>query len=102
MPKISLTVAHKLGVEEARRRIGHLVAETREEFGDKITDLQESWNGNVDTYQFRAMGFNIDGTIEARADAVSIEVHFPWAALPFKGRVESELLKHATALLQRD
>ncbi|HWD19638.1 MAG TPA: polyhydroxyalkanoic acid system family protein [Verrucomicrobiae bacterium] len=100
MPKINLTVAHDLGVEEAKSRISRLVAETRTEFGGKITELQESWNGHVETYSFRAMGFAVHGTIEAQPKAVLIELNFPWTALPFKAKVESELLKHASALLR--
>ena len=99
MPKINLNLPHNLGVEEAKRRVSHLVAETREEFGHMITDLQESWNGNMETFSFRAMGFAVNGTIEAQAAAVLIQMHIPLAALPFKSRVESELRKHAEALL---
>ncbi len=99
MPKINLVIPHTLGVEEAKRRISRLVAETRDEFGHMISDLEESWNGNVETFRFRAMAFAVHGTIEAQPAAVLIELHYPFAAIPFKGRVESELLKHARALL---
>ena len=99
MPKINLTLSHNLGTEEAKRRVNHLVAETRTKFGDVISDVEESWNGNVQTFRFRAMGFAVNGTIEAQPSAVLIQMHLPFAALPFKGRVESELSKHAKALL---
>jgi hypothetical protein len=99
MPKISLTLPHTLGAEEAKRRVNHLVAETRVKFGDVISDVEESWNGSVQTFRFRAMGFAVNGTIEAQASAVLIQMQLPLAAFPFKSRVESELSKHAKELL---
>jgi len=95
MPKIHLTLPHSLSVEEAKHRVAHLIAETRVEFSDVISDVEESWNGDIETFRFRAMGFTVTGTIEAQPSAVVIQMHLPFAALPFKGRVEAELSKHA-------
>jgi len=64
-----------------------------------ITDLEESWSGHTDTFRFRAMGFSVNGTIEAEAAAVVIDMHIPLAALPFKSKVESKLRQHAAELL---
>jgi hypothetical protein len=99
MPKIKLSVPHQLGQDEAKSRVTKLVAESRVKFGSNISDVQESWAGNVDTFSFRAMGFSVDGRLDVQPAAVDIELNFPWAAVPFKGRVESEILKHARELL---
>jgi hypothetical protein len=99
MPKIQLNLPHTLGAEEAKRRVNHLIAETRVKFSNVISDVQESWTGNVDTFQFRAMGFAVTGTIDAQPAVVLIQMQIPLAALPFKGRIEAELSKHAKELL---
>jgi hypothetical protein len=99
MPKINLSLPHNLGVEEAKRRVNHLIADTRVKFSHMISDVEESWNGDVETFRFRAMGFAVNGTIEAQPNAVAIQMHLPLAALPLKSRVESELIKHARELL---
>jgi hypothetical protein len=99
MPKITLTVPHQLGQDEAKSRISKLLADTRAQFGNKITDVEEAWTGNTDAFRFRAMGFTIDGQLEVQPAGVRIDINLPWAALPFKSRVESEILKHARALL---
>jgi hypothetical protein len=99
MPKINLSLPHNLGAEEAKRRVVHLVGETRVKFSHMISDVEESWNGNVETFRFRVMGMAVTGTIEAQAAAVAIQMQIPLAALPFKSRVEADLLKHAKELL---
>jgi len=99
MPKIIQNFPHALGAEEAKRRVNHLIAETRVKFSHVLSEVEESWNGNVQTFRFRAMGFAVTGTIEVQANSVGIQMHYPLAALPFKGRVEAELAKHTKELL---
>ncbi|MGD0812349.1 MAG: polyhydroxyalkanoic acid system family protein [Verrucomicrobiota bacterium] len=99
MPKVTLSVPHQLGQNEAKSRISKLLADTRTQFGDKITDVEEAWTGNTDAFRFRAMGFAVDGQLEVQPAELRININLPWAALPFKSRVESEILKHARALL---
>lgn len=99
MPKIKLSVPHQLGQDEAKNRIAKLIADSRVKFGNSVSDVQETWAGNVDTFSFRAMGFAVDGQLNVQPAAVDIELNFPWAAAPFKGRIESEIVKHAKELL---
>ena len=99
MPKIKLSVPHKLGAEEAKQRIIHLIGETKTKFGGTVSDVQESWTGNVGKFRFTAMGFPIAGTMEVQPATVDLEIDLPFAALPFKGRVESELTTRAKELL---
>jgi hypothetical protein len=99
MPKIQLAVPHTLGADEAKKRVTNLVAQTRQDFGNKVSDVAESWNGFINTFSFRAMGFSVTGKLEALPAQVLVDMTIPFAALPFKGRIESELLAHARALL---
>jgi hypothetical protein len=99
MPKIHMAVPHALGSEEAKKRVANLVAQTRQDFGGKVSDINEAWNGFVNTFSFRAMGFSVAGKLEAQPVQVLVDIDLPFAALPFKGRIESELLAHARALL---
>jgi len=99
MPKINLSVPHALGEEEAKRRVANLIADSRAKFGAHISDVTETWTGNVENFGFRAMGFSIAGKLEVQASQLLIDISFPFAALPFKGRLESEILTHARQLL---
>lgn len=99
MPNISIHLPHQLGADEAKRRIDHLIADTRKEFGHMISDLDERWEEDLEKFSFRAMGFAVSGTIAVAPAAVDIEMQIPLAALPFKHRVESKLRRHAAELL---
>lgn len=99
MPNIKLSVPHQLTPDEAKSRVSRLIAESRGKFGDKVSNLQEAWTGNVDHFSFKAMGFAVDGKLEVQATAVAIDINLPWAALPFKSRLESEIVRHAEELL---
>ncbi len=99
MPKIHLSVPHVLGQEEAKKRVVNLLAETHARFGAKISDVTETWNGYVDRISFRALGFSVVGKLEVQAAQLLVDIDLPFAALPFKRRVESEILAHARQLL---
>src|SRR4051794_4653124 len=99
MPQMKLSVSHDLGTEEAKRRIAKLITDTKEHFGSMISDVKESWSGNTDEVSFRAVGFAISGQIHVEPTVVRIEIDFPFAALPFRSRVENEILTHAKTLL---
>jgi hypothetical protein len=99
MPKIELSVAHKLSQEEAKKRIAGLMADCRTRFAGQVSNVAESWNGYLDSFSFEAMGFAVSGKLEVQPTQVSIEMNLPWAAYPFKGRIENEILTHARQLL---
>jgi hypothetical protein len=99
MPRIHLSVPHALGQEEAKRRVTNLLAESRAKFGAHASDVTETWNGHMNNFSFRALGFSVSGTLEAQPSQLVIDIQFPLAALPFKGRVESEILSRARELL---
>ena len=99
MPSLKLSIPHKLGVDEARKRISHLVTDTKKHAAGMISDVQESWEGQHATFSFKVMGFTVSGNLEVAADKVDIEIVFPFAALPFKGKVESEITTRARDLL---
>jgi len=99
MPKISLSVPHQLGQEAAKNRIAGLMADSRGRFAGQVSQVAESWNGYVDAFSFRAMGFSVNGKLDVQAAHVLIELNLPLAAYPLKGRIENEILTHARELL---
>jgi hypothetical protein len=98
MPRISLSIEHGLGTDEAKKRIVGFIAEARPQVGG-VSDLKESWAGNVGTYSFRAVGFAVQGRLEVDKDKLDVQVDFPFAALPWKSKAENEIRTQAAALL---
>ena len=99
MPSIKLSVPHKLGADEAKKRIQNLISETRRQFGHNASDVKESWKENHGEFSFRAMGFAVSGTLQVQPSTAELEIHLPFAALPLKGRVEREITQKANELL---
>ena len=99
MPSIKLSVPHKLGAEEAKKRVTKLISDARAQFGHSVSDVKESWTDQRGTFSFRAMGFAISGTLQVDPASVDLEINLPFAALPFKSRIESELSGKAKELL---
>jgi hypothetical protein len=99
MPKINLSVQHNLGQDEAKNRIASLLADARSRFAGQISNVFESWNGYTDAFSFDSMGFSVKGTLDVQPAQVLIELNLPFAAYPFKGRIEKEILTQARQLL---
>src|SRR5262245_15227450 len=98
MPRISLSIPHCLSQDEAKTRIIGFIADARQQIGG-VTDMIENWDANVGTYKFRAVGFPVEGRLEVLPDILAVEIDFPFAALPWKGKAENEILTQAGALL---
>jgi hypothetical protein len=99
MPTLKASIPHKLGAEEAKKRITNLIGDVRTKYSSMATDVQESWNGPNANFGFKAMGFPISGTMRVEADVVHVEVNLPFAALPFKSKIEEQITSQARHLL---
>ena len=98
MPRISLSIPHDLNEDEAKTRVVGFIAQARQQIGG-VSDMKENWVGNVGTYKFRAVGFAVEGRLEVLPNFLAVEIDFPIAALPWKGKAENEILTQAGALL---
>lgn len=99
MPGSKVTVQHQLGKEEALRRIKGMLENAETKGDGRISDMQETWNGDTGTYSFKAGGFKVSGTIKVRDTDVEIDLDYPMAARPFKSKIESTLRDRTEALL---
>jgi hypothetical protein len=99
MPKINLSIPHNLTQDEVKNRITGLIADARSRFAGEVGNMAESWNGYVDEFSFQAKGFSVSGKLDVQPAQVMIELFLPWAAFPFKHRIENEILTRARELL---
>jgi predicted NBD/HSP70 family sugar kinase len=99
MPRLHLSIPHQLPVAEALKRIKTLISESKKQFGDKVTDVEEHWDGNRGTFSFTAMGFTVSGTLDVKKKEVELDGNLPWAALPFKRRIEETIREKGEELL---
>ena len=69
------------------------------ELSREITDLHEQWSGPNGEFSFKAMGFNVSGSIHVGDSSVDITGDLPMMAIPFKGQIEQRIQERAAALL---
>jgi len=96
---MKMTVPHALGTDEAMRRIQNLLTDLKRDHGDQISDLKENWTDDGGTFSFKAMGFSLKGSMNVQPDSVTVEGDLPFAAVPFRDKIESMFRERATELL---
>ena len=99
MPGMNIAVSHHLTQDEAMRRIQGLLTEIKRDYGDRVTDLRETWRDDGGDFSFRAMCFSVSGSVQVRPGEVLLTGDYPLAARPFKGRIESMIRERAEQLL---
>lgn len=99
MPKVSLTVPHELGEDEARNRIQQLLADVREKYGRQVSDIREEWNGNSCDLGWKSMGMGMSATIQIHPSDVSVDGNMPMAFMAFKGKMEQLVRDRVTQAL---
>jgi hypothetical protein len=88
MPSMSISAPHALGADEATARLKSLFAKIKERHSDKLSNLEESWEGNKLNYAFSTYGFSIKGDMTVEPNQVVLQGSLPFAAMMFKGKIE--------------
>jgi hypothetical protein len=99
MPKLEIKIPHSLSQADALSRIKNFLPEFKTRHADRISDLEESWNGNTNTFSFKVSGFNISGTLDVENDFVLIKGNIPLIASMFSSTIESTIREKAEILL---
>ena len=98
---VTVTVSHRLGKDEAVRRLRDGFARTKGDLGGIIAIEQETWDGDTLRFHMRALGQTAAGTIEVLEDALRIEVSLPWLLAKAAKRLLPMLRKETTLLLEK-
>ena len=73
MPKMKMSIPHDLGQEEARERVQGMISNMKEQYGDKVSDLHEEWNGDTGRFSLKAMGMNLKGTLKITDSSLEVD-----------------------------
>jgi hypothetical protein len=96
MPSLKLEFPHNLGQQEAIDRLKTLLTKVKNKYQDQVTDLQESWTDNTLNFGFSTYGFKINGNVVVEPNEVKLDGQIPFAAMIFKGKIESALRDQLT------
>ena len=90
MPKLSFAVPHSLPRDEAATRLKNLLEKVKAKNPD-VEILEENIGEHSGTFAFKTMGFKVAGGLQIEDEKVQIDADLPFAAMLFKGRIESEV-----------
>jgi len=98
---VTLIVGHRLGKDEAVRRLKEGFAQTDGHLGPMIGIEQQAWEGDTLRFRMRTLGQAAAATIEVLEDALRIEVSLPWLLAKAAKRLLPILRQQATLLLEK-
>jgi putative polyhydroxyalkanoate system protein len=91
MPKFGVQVPHTLTKEEARSRLERFVEMIEQKYANQVSDLQQSWDGDTLNFHFKSYGIPLNGSIAVGDHELNLSGDLPFAAMMFKGKIESEI-----------
>ena len=101
---IEVDLPHKLGREEARRRIANNIHKLKEHIPGGATHVDSNWIGDELALTVHALGQKVDTRIGVEETRVRVRVMLPGMLAMFAKPVEAMLQKKGNILLedQRD
>jgi hypothetical protein len=99
MEKLNVAVPHRLGREEAKRRIQSHLVQTRQEFAHLVAQVKEDWQGDELNFTFLVVGQSISGKLLVEEQLVRIEVPLPWLLAQLSGSVKPLIEQRGRKLL---
>ena len=74
---VVVTIPHKLGKEEALRRIKPALGKASSSFPMLVVE-EEAWSGDRMTFRVRALAQLAAGSVDVADDHAQLEVTLPW------------------------
>jgi hypothetical protein len=93
-----ITIAHKLGKEEALRRVKPALAKASESF-PVLEVEEETWVGDRVDFRVRAVGQVAAGNVQVGDESVRFEVTLPWLLHKFGEAVQKAIAGRGRILL---
>jgi hypothetical protein len=92
---------HRLGKEEAIRRLKSGLGSARTNYGHLLSLDEETWNGDTVRFSVRALGQSAAGTIDVLEDQLRLTVTLPWLLAKLGERIVPAIRKEGTLLLEK-
>ena len=96
-----VSIPHKFGPQEARRRLDAGVARLRPELSVFLRRLDYHWEDDTLKFIASALWQQITGRIEVLDDAVRVEIDLPWALQLLRDTIARRVHRRGVALLDR-
>lgn len=95
-----VTIPHKLGKEEALRRLHPALSKASSAF-PVLRVEEETWSGDKMQFKVQALGQVATGSVHVGAAAVRLEVTLPWLLHRFAETVQRTITGRGRILLEK-
>jgi hypothetical protein len=96
-----VSLPHRLGKDEAKRRLQAGFGSARTNFAGFFTVQDETWTGDQLNFHLSALGQAAAGTVDVAEDHVKIEVTLPWLLAKFAEKAQSMIQKQGQLMLEK-
>jgi len=96
-----VTIPHRLGKQEAVRRLQSGLGRARTSYGHVLQVQEETWVGDSLTLRVSALGQNANGIIDVAEDHVRLEVQLPWLLAKLGEAIKGVIRKEGTLMLDK-
>ncbi len=96
-----VSIPHKLGKEEAARRLKAGLGSVRSEYARILQINEEIWSGDRLAFQLTALKQHVSGTVDVAEDHVKVEVTLPWLLAGLAHGVQATIRSRATRMLEK-
>jgi hypothetical protein len=96
-----VSIPHRLGKDEALRRIRSGLGTARTSYGQVLAVEEETWTGDRVAFRVAALGQRASGTIDVRESDVQLEVTLPWLLQKLAERITPAIRKEGVLMLEK-
>jgi hypothetical protein len=96
-----VSIPHRLGKDEAIRRLKSGLGNAQAKFGHLFTVQEENWTGDRLQFRVSALGQTASGTIDVAENHVNLEVFLPWLLAKVAQAIQPLVRKEGTLLLEK-
>jgi len=96
-----VSIPHRLGKEEALRRIKTGLGTVRTSYGKVLAIEEETWTGDRLAFRVAGLGQRASGFIDVRESDVQLEVTLPWLLQKIAERIAPTIRKEGVLMLEK-
>lgn len=94
-------IPHRLGKDEALRRIKDGIGRAKTEFAWLLSLEEEAWTGDRLTFRAAALGQRASGTVDVYEAGVRLEVMLPWLLARFAHAAQRVIGQKGQLMLEK-
>ena len=96
-----VSIPHKLGKDEAIRRMKAGLSSVKSQYGQLLQVNEEIWSGDRLAFRITALKQQASGTIEVAEDHVRLEVMLPWLLAGIAHGAQAMSRERANRMLEK-